>query len=351
MSTANVRRALGLEEGDRGCVVIAEVAQGHDGSLGTAHAYIDAVAAAGADAVKFQTHLAAAESSRFEPWRVQFSPQDETRFDYWQRMEFTEPQWAGLAEHAREAGLLFLSSPFSPAAVELLERVGVAAWKVASGELTNLPLVAQMAATGKPVLLSTGMATWAEIEAAVAVVEAAGALPVVFQCTSAYPCPPEQIGLNVLSELRSRGWRVGMSDHSGTVFVPLAAAALGIDVLEVHVVASRELFGPDVSSSITTVELRQVMEGLRWLHRATTNPVDKDAVAAELAPLRDLFTKSVVATADLPAGSVLRVGDLATKKPGTGIPAAQLHAVVGRTLAVAVEEDEPIAEHHLEPAP
>ncbi|MGC8917653.1 MAG: N-acetylneuraminate synthase family protein, partial [Thermoanaerobaculum sp.] len=112
-------------------LVIAEVAQAHDGSLGLAHAFIDAAADAGASAIKFQTHIAAAESTLGEPWRVKFSPQDRTRYDYWRRMEFTEEQWVGLREHAEERGLYFLSSPFSVEAVELLERVGVAAWKVA----------------------------------------------------------------------------------------------------------------------------------------------------------------------------------------------------------------------------
>src|SRR2546427_6005943 len=114
------------------CLVIAEVAQNHDGSLGAAHAYIDAVARAGADAVKFQTHIAAAESTAGEPWRVKFSRQDATRYDYWKRMEFTEEQWHGLKKHAEERGLLFLSSPFSVEAVELLERVGVPAWTAPS---------------------------------------------------------------------------------------------------------------------------------------------------------------------------------------------------------------------------
>ncbi|HEX6863525.1 MAG TPA: N-acetylneuraminate synthase family protein, partial [Thermoanaerobaculia bacterium] len=110
--------------GRPGCLLIGEVAQAHDGSLGTAHAFIDVIAAAGADAVKFQTHIAAAESTPGEPWRVRFSRQDESRYDYWKRMEFTEDQWRGIAEHARERGLLFMSSPFSIQSVELLERVG-----------------------------------------------------------------------------------------------------------------------------------------------------------------------------------------------------------------------------------
>lgn len=146
------------------CTIIAEVAQAHDGSLGAAHAYIDAAAEAGADAVKFQTHIAAAESTPSEPWRKRFSPQDDTRYEYWQRMEFTEPQWAGLRAHADERGILFLSSPFSQEAVELLVRVGVAGWKIASGELGTYDLLDAMAATGQPVLLSTGMSTLEEID-------------------------------------------------------------------------------------------------------------------------------------------------------------------------------------------
>jgi N,N'-diacetyllegionaminate synthase len=117
----------------QGCFVIGEVAQAHDGSLGLAHAFIDAIASAGADAVKFQTHIAAAESTAAESFRVRFSQEDSTRYDYWKRMEFTEEQWAGLKRHADERRLAFLSSPFSPEAVKLLERIQVAAWKVASG--------------------------------------------------------------------------------------------------------------------------------------------------------------------------------------------------------------------------
>ena len=148
-------------------LVIAEIAQAHDGSLGTAHAYIDAVSAAGADAIKFQTHIAAAESTPEEPWRVKFSQQDKTRYDYWKRMEFTEEQWAALREHANESGLIFLSSPFSIEAVDLLTRVGVPAWKVASGEVNNTVMLDHMAQTGLPILLSTGMSPFSEIDKAV----------------------------------------------------------------------------------------------------------------------------------------------------------------------------------------
>ena len=239
------------------CSIIAEVAQTHDGSLGTAHAYIDAAARAGASAIKFQTHIADAESSPDEPWRIKFSRQDATRFDYWKRMEFTAEQWNGLAAHAREKNLLFLSSAFSVEAVELLKRVGVAAWKVGAGEVTNLPMIERMAQTGKPILLSSGLSTWSDLDQAAEVARRYGSELAIFQCTTAYPCPPEKVGLNVLSELRSR-YRcpVGLSDHSGTIYAGLAAAALGASFIEVHITFSRECFGPDVPASVTVDELK-----------------------------------------------------------------------------------------------
>jgi N,N'-diacetyllegionaminate synthase len=314
-------------------MIIAEVAQAHDGSLGMAHAFIDAVARAGADAVKFQTHLAAAESSPAEPWRIKFSYQDATRFDYWRRMEFTEPQWVGLREHATDKGLKFLSSPFSLEAVELLKRVGVAAWKIASGEFNNTVMLDSILETRLPILLSTGMSRLAEIDAAVARIRPNAASLTLMQCTSEYPCPPEKVGLNLLQVFRRRfGCGVGLSDHSGAIYPGLAAATLGIEALEVHVTLSREMFGPDVKASITTAELRQLSDGVRFIERMRMNPVAKDEMAAEMAPLRSMFSKSVTVRHALSAGSTLSPGDLTLRKPGTGIPADQLTALVGRRL-------------------
>jgi N,N'-diacetyllegionaminate synthase len=341
----NITRNLGPESG---VMVIAEVAQGHDGSLGMAHAYIDAVASAGADAVKFQTHLAAAESTPGEPWRVKFSPQDASRYDYWKRMEFTGEEWNGLKQHADERGLKFLSSPFSIEAVELLRLVGVAAWKVASGEVSNIPMLERLAATGLPIILSSGMSPIGEIDAAVELVKARGSPLVVLQCTSTYPCPPEKIGLNLIPFFRERyGCAVGLSDHSGTIYAGLAAATLGIEVLEVHVTFSREMFGPDVSSSITIRELRQLVEGIRFIEKMRAHPIDKDKMAVDMAPLRSLFMKSVVCRMDLPAGTVLEAQHLTVKKPGTGIPAPQLGELVGRTLRCTVKADQLLQESDL----
>ncbi len=331
------------------CFVIAEVAQAHDGSLGTAHAYIDAVAKTGAQAIKFQTHIAEAESTPDEQFRVRFSPQDKTRYDYWMRMEFTAEQWAGLAEHCGECGLVFLSSPFSIPAVELLERIGMPVWKVGSGEVSNRPMIERMARTGKPVLLSSGLSDWAALDAAVGWVRGAEAGVAVFQCRTAYPSPPEEIGLNVMAELRERyGCPVGLSDHSGTIYAGLAAAALGANLLEVHVVFSRECFGPDVAASVTTAELAQLVTGVRFIERARQHPVNKDRAAGDVAELRQMFSKSVVAAKALPAGHRISEADLTFKKPGSGISAAEVDRVVGRVLKRAVTADRLLSEQDFE---
>jgi|TARA_B100001964_G_scaffold208070_1_gene240391 N-acetylneuraminate synthase len=337
-----------LFPGIEGCAVIAEVAQSHEGSLDAAHNYIDAIAGAGAHGVKFQTHIAAAESTIHEPWREKFNAQDESRFDYWKRMEFSEMQWAELRTHAAESGLLFISSPFSDEAVGLLERVGVDAWKVASGEVGTLPMLGKIAATGNPVLLSTGMSPWTEIDAAVEILRGGKGAFAVMQCTSVYPTSPEKTGLNVIPDLRRRyDCAVGLSDHSGVIYPAVAAAAEGIDVLELHVTFDRDGSGPDVPASITFEELSQVMEGVHFMETARRHPLDKNAQARELEDLRAIFNKSIVAATDLAAGTVLATEHLCLKKPGSGLPAARLDEVTGRTLKQNVVKDTLLSEDDL----
>jgi N-acetylneuraminate synthase len=314
-----------------------------------AHAFIEAIADAGADAVKFQTHIAAAESTPAELWRVKFSHQDASRYEYWKRMEFSEENWLELKTHAEERKLVFLSSPFSVEAVELLTRVGMAAWKIASGEVNNTPMLERIEATGLPILLSTGMSPLAEIDR-VAARAASRRIPLtVMQCTTAYPCPPERVGLNLIAFFRERyGCAVGLSDHTGTIYSGLAATALGIDALEVHVTLSREMFGIDVPASVTTAELRQLVSGVRFIERMRANPVQKDDVAQEMKELRGLFTKSLVFARDLSAGTVLQEEHFKMKKPGTGLEPAKLPAFLGRRLVRDVNADDLMQETDVE---
>lgn len=323
------------------CLIIGEVAQTHDGSLGQAHAFIDAIADAGADAVKFQTHIASAESTPDEPFRVPFSRQDSSRYQYWKRMEFSREQWQGLAEHAFERGLYFLSSPFSEEAVDLLEFIGMPAWKVASGEVGNQHLLEKIVATGKPVILSSGLSSFEELDDAVELVRSAGVSYAVMQTTTQYPTPPQKVGLNIIPFMQERyGCAVGLSDHSGTIYPGLAAFALGGRMLEVHVTLSRYMFGPDVCASVTVEELAQLVRGVRFLEQAMQHPVDKDSVVSELSALKRMFGRSAVPTRDLPLGTVLAPGDLMAKKPGTGIPGNVIPSLYGRRIKRALKVDE-----------
>jgi N,N'-diacetyllegionaminate synthase len=207
--------------------------------------------------------------------------------------------------------------------------------------VTNTPLLDRVLETGAPVVVSTGMSPLAETDAAVARITARGRQAGVLQCTTAYPCPPERIGLNLVPVYRQRyGCLVGLSDHSGTIYPGLAGVALGLDILEIHVTMSREMFGPDVVASVTTTELRQLVDGIRFIERMHASPLDKEAAARDTEPLRRLFTRSVVARRALPRGTVLAHTDLVLKKPGTGLPPERLADLVGKRLARAVDEDQ-----------
>jgi len=320
--------------------IVVDVAQAHDGSLGTAHAFIDIVARAGADAVKFQTHIAAAESTPDEPFRVKFSRQDATRYDYWKRMEFTAEQWRGLAEHAAEKGLEFLSSPFSVEAVDLLEKLGVPAWKIGSGETTNDHLLARLLPSGKPVLVSSGMSTLAEIDSILKRIESMQIPCLLYQCTSLYPCPPEQVGLESLQELRRRyGVPVGLSDHSGSPWFGVAAAALGAASVEVHIAMSRESFGPDVAASLTPEDLTRMVRGIREVEASLKTHVDKDEFANTHSELRSVFGRGIVTKVSVKKGTVLTEEALSTKKPTKGLPPSAMQDLIGRVVLRDLPED------------
>jgi len=314
--------------------IIAEIGQAHEGSLGIAHSYIDAMAQAGVDAIKFQTHIAEAESSEFEPFRVKFSYEDNTRFDYWKRMEFSEDQWIGLKSHCDEVGIEFLSSPFSLAAIDLLERVGVKRYKVGSGEVNNHLMLEYLAKTGKPVLLSSGMSSFEELDDSVSLLKAFDTPLSIFQCTTSYPTQPENWGLNVIEELKQRyGVPVGYSDHSGDIFACLFAAAQGAELFEFHAVYDKSMFGPDAKSSLTPAEVSKLVKGLRQYEQSLLYPVDKSS-NIQYTELKGIFEKSLAVNKDLPAGHVLRLQDLETKKPkGKGINAAEFQNILGARLA------------------
>ncbi len=313
--------------------LIAELAQSHDGSLGFAHHFIDAAAQYGADAVKFQTHIAEAESTYDEPWRVKFSQVDDTRFDYWKRMEFTREQWIGLKKHAEDKDLIFLSSPFSVEAVELLDSIGIEAWKIASGELTNPELMCAVRKTNKPLIFSSGMSRESEIEKIIS--EILHITPcALLQCTTNYPCPPENWGLSLIPQFRKKyDIPIGFSDHSGDIFASLAAISLGATIIEIHVTFSKDMFGPDVPSSITFDQLRTISEGLSKIHQSLNSQYNKDAIADSLIGIKSIFGRSWALKAPMKQGETISRESLTLKKPGSGIGLDKLELILGRRLA------------------
>jgi N,N'-diacetyllegionaminate synthase len=313
--------------------LIAEVAQAHDGSLGFAHAFIDIAADAGFDAIKFQAHIAEAESTRDEPFRVPFSYEDASRFDYWRRMEFAPSQWQGLADHAHKRSLVFMSSCFSVEAVQMMQRIGIPAWKVGSGEIHSDALLDAMVATGEPILLSTGLSGFAAVERQVERLSRLKVPVALFQCTTRYPTTFDQVGLNAIDALHARfGCPVGLSDHCGSIWPSVAAMARGAPLIEVHVALHRRQFGPDTAASLEPHELAQLVQARDAIHAMLSNPVDKDRMENEAGGVRQMFGRSLALRRALPAGTVLRAEHLTMKKPGGGLQAEDLPKVLGRRL-------------------
>lgn len=313
--------------------LIAEIAQAHDGSLGILHSYIDAVAKTGVQAIKFQMHIAEAESSIHEPFRIKFSKEDATRFDYWKRMEFTLEQWKEIKSHCDEVGLDFICSPFSNLAVDWLEEVGIKTYKVGSGEVNNFLLLEKICQTGKPIIISSGMSSFDELDQTVEFLRSKKAIFSILQCTTAYPTKPEQYGLNVISELKKRyDVPIGFSDHSAKVATGIAAVTLGAEILEFHVVFHRQLFGPDAVASLTIEETKQLVDDVAAIYLAQNHVISKDT-NEQFKELKVIFEKSLAINKNLPKGHSITFDDLESKKPkGFGIPASDFQKVIGAKL-------------------
>ncbi len=328
--------------------IIAEIGQAHEGSLGVLYSYIDALGQTGVDAVKFQMHIAQAESSPHEPFRVRFSLEDKTRFDYWKRMSFTLEQWKGIKQHCESLGLDFICSPFSNLAVDWLEEMAVEQYKIGSGEVNNFLILEKIAQTGKPVILSSGMSSYDELDKTVDFLKERSIDFSILQCTTAYPTQPEQYGLNVIQELHTRyKVPIGFSDHSAKIEACIAAVALGASILEFHVTFDRALFGPDVKASLTIQETKDLVLAVRNIAAALSNPIDKNT-NANFTSLKQIFEKSLAVNKDLPKNHIITFEDLEAKKPkGFGLDACRFQEIIGKALAKDLKQWDFLNEIHL----
>ena len=313
--------------------IIAEIGQAHDGSLGILHSYIDALSSTGVDAVKFQTHIAQAESSKYEPFRIKFSYEDNTRYDYWERMEFTLEQWKEIKKHCDEVGLEFISSPFSNMAVDWLEEIGVKKYKIGSGEVSNFLMLEKIAKTGKEIILSSGMSSFQELDDTFHFLNQFNNKLSILQCTTKYPTSAEDIGLNVIKELKEKyNIPVGLSDHSSSIYPSLSAVSMGAEILEFHAVFDKNIFGPDSKSSLTIIEIKQLVEGVRFIETSLNNKVDKSD-NSKFKELKNIFEKSLAVNKNLEIGDIICFDDLEAKKPfGYGISAKDYKKILGKKL-------------------
>ncbi|MCK5228882.1 MAG: N-acetylneuraminate synthase family protein, partial [Desulfobulbaceae bacterium] len=278
-----------------------------------------------------QTHIFEAESLPDAPNPPYFK--DETRKGYFDRTGFNLEQWKDLKRYAEEeCGVEFLSSPFSLEAVDFLEHVGIKTYKIPSGEVSNIPLLIKIAKTGKRVLLSSGMSTWNELDEAVKILQNNGCNDLtILQCTSEYPCPSENAGLNIMQEMRERyKLPVGFSDHTLGIAVPIAAVCLGACVIEKHFTLSKLMYGPDARFSATPEEMKVLVDNIRAVEKTLGNKIDKDAKAATLSQMKITFEKSIVSACDISAGTIIEEKHLVYKKPGDGIPAREFQKTLGK---------------------
>ncbi len=322
--------------------IIAEIGMNHDGSLGNAIRLIEEANNNGADAVKFQLHISEEESLKDAPKPPYFKLEE--RYEYFKRTSFSLNEWKKLKQYAHDLSLYFIVSPFSHKAVDILEEINIDAYKIASGETTNIPLLEYINNKNKPVLLSTGMSNWEEIYRAVETLT--DNLIVIFQCSSEYPCNPKNIGLNVIKELNKRfkGITIGYSDHTLDNKSSIGAFMMGAKVFEKHFTLSKKMYGADAKFSLEPDEMLCYVEGIEFISKILNNPVNKDDITM-YKEMKVIFEKSVVAARDLNKGHVLVFNDLAFKKPGDGIRADNYKKIIGKKLLKNVKKNEKIQKY------
>lgn len=321
--------------------IIAEIGNTHEGSVNLAKCFITEAARCGVDAVKFQTHYFEHESLDNAPAPAYFKAED--RKTYFNRTAFTKTEWQLLKEYAEQnCGLEFISSPFSEYATDILTSIGLKTLKIASGEVTNIPLLRYVASKNVDVILSSGMSNWSELDRAIEELKSCGARKItLLQCTTSYPTEPEDAGLNIITEMYERynDLEIGFSDHTRGTAVAVAARALGAMTFEKHFTLSNKMYGSDAFNAEEPAEFKRYVDDLKAADSALTHRSQK-IITKKLSEMKEVFQKSIVLSRDLDAGAIIKLSDLDFKKPGTGICASKVDDVVGKFLIKSGRKDE-----------
>lgn len=321
------------------CFIIAEAGVNHNGNLEMACQMVQAAVYAGADAIKFQTFKAERLTTAHAPkaaYQAVATGENENQLEMLHKLELSESDFQKLYDECRSRNILFLSTPFDEDSADFLASLNMEAFKISSGDVTNLPFLAHVARKGKAVILSTGMSYLNEVDLAVRTIQAAGNHDLVLlHCTSNYPADPADVNLRAMFTLgQAFQVPVGFSDHTMGIEIPLAAVAMGASVIEKHFTLDRSLPGPDHQASLEPAELQALVRSVRKveasLGHGRKEPVEREANTAAVA------RKSIVARVDIPAGTVLNEAHLIMMRPGTGLPAVMLQYVIGRTARVNI---------------
>lgn len=315
------------------CFIIAEAGVNHNGRIALAHQLVDAAVKAGADAVKFQTFKAEKLVTRDAPqaeYQARNTGKTESQYDMLKRLELSAEAYRELSAYCRKRKIIFLSTPFDEESADLLEALNVPAFKIGSGELTNLPFLSHVARKKKPMIISTGMATIAEVKEAIIAIRRIGNKQIVLlHCVSSYPAEARWANLRAIQNMQKQfGLPVGYSDHTIGHETALAAVALGACVIEKHFTIDRNLPGPDQKLSLEPDELKQLINEIRIVELALGNGIKRPVKTEK--PIANLVRRSLVAACNIPAGILLARKHIAIKRPGTGLPPAMLTKLVGQ---------------------
>lgn len=319
-------------------MIIAEIGSTHDGSLAVAKKSIKVASESGANAVKFQMHIAEDETLKNAPSPKYFK--NEKRYEYFKRTAFSINQWKILFNTCKKYKVEFLCSPFSLKAVEILEDLGVKAYKIPSGEVTNIPLLNLISRKKKPVLLSTGMSNWKEIEIATSIFKKNKLI--VMQCSSQYPCSLKNVGSNVFSEIKKKfKCDFGYSDHTLGYSASFLAASLGAKVIEKHFTLSKKFYGSDAKFSMEPKEFKLFTKTINEIWSIQDYPVNKNSIK-KYHYMKKVFEKSIVAKRFIPINKKISLSDLNFKKPGNGIRADQYKKIIGKFAKINIQRDRKI---------
>jgi N,N'-diacetyllegionaminate synthase len=324
-------------------LVIAEIAMTHEGSLGLAMNMALAAKNAGASCVKFQTHFADEESSLSDEWRVNFSVQDNTRYDYWKRTEFNELEWKLLFEYCKKIEIECISSPFSLKACKLLKSLNMSAWKLGSGELQNEQMLEWILDQNEPLILSLGLSDYTHIKNIVERVRnrSKNRKIILLHCISEYPTRAEDAGLNELNNLKAifnEICEIGLSDHSGMLSPAILSVARGVRVIEVHFTLSKLMFGPDIIASHDIHNLEKLVQEVNFSYKAVHSKKTKADFLVQATRNLRIFSRSLCYAHDLSKGHILIQEDFKYMKPGGGISYSEIEKLIGHPLRLGVKK-------------